>query len=444
MVQGDGDRLTQEYFRLIETILDSRGLSARSVSRKIGKSHPYFSRLKSRKQLGRSWKIVEDGLGLSPRTLLAVLSKDVELHQILAAFGPQDEPHRLEFIDRLGGLLPVIEELGPRRRDRVGAGTFQALEDLECRRFTMRAEVETECRLAVLKIIEQDSEMQVDDVAMAVGALGIWSTARRHGNDVGSATRGLVLALQAASALGDQRLLARQLQRATYLLCDVERFDLAESMAEKAAKLYSDVADLQGLGMALIDTGMAAYGGRDLERAQARLLLGAGFLGSSPFNHINKASAYHLAAKCCAIQGNLGTAISHLEEAAKFAGSYKKEWAAIRWCAGNVLLQMGKLKPAESALQEALQIYVAEDRVTDIVMLLLDLAMVLVAQKRVDEVPRLARYLRPYLGRTTEKVQIRSHVEEAYTCLLRAHHRQALERFRVAYERAWRGEHATP
>jgi tetratricopeptide (TPR) repeat protein len=444
MVEGDGDRMTEEYFRLIEAILESRGQSARNVSRGIGKCHPYFSRLKHRGQLGRSWDIVEKGLGISPRTLFTVLSDEVEFHQILQAFGPQTEPELPQLLDAFRKLVPLIETSPVCRSGEVQRETWHMLEDLEWRRFTQRRRVESDCRRIVLEFIERSGSFNRDDAVVAVGALGIWSTTRRHASALGDATQSLLIAMKTAAALGSKKLLARQLQRASYLLGDVDRYQQAESMAESAASLYADLADVGGLGKALIETGIAAYGSRDLGRAEARVLLGAGLLGSTPIDHIYKASAYHVGAKCCSMQGKLAEACRHLEEAARYAGSYEKEWAAIRWCAGNILFQLGDYAQAESALREALQVYVAADRAPDLVMLLLDLAMVLAAESRFDEVSVLARFIEPLRDRSSEKQQIRSYLEEAHACLLRAHHRPALERFRETYEQAWRSDFATP
>lgn len=443
MNQGAGDRLSQEYFRLIEEILKSRGLSGRELSRRIERSEGYFSRVKRRGDVAKTWKMVEEGLQISPRTLFAVLAEDVEYDQLLAAFGPQDEPQEMPFVADLDEFEELIVTSPSCRKGEVGEDVWRVLEDLERRRFRDARKVEAECHERVQSAIARDL-LERDEAVAAIGALGVWSTIRRHANDRGSATKSLSLAIRVSFLLGAERLTARLLQRATYLLCDVDQFRPAEILAEKAARLYCDLGDSDGFGMALIDIGFVLFGARELRRSESRLLSGARILGSSPLHHINKAAAYHLAARASSIRGDLAQASEYLDRATRFAVSYEREWAAIRWCAGNIQFQLGNSEEAESALREALQVYLADDKVTDIVMLLLDLATVLIAQGRIDDIPPLANHLQPYLRRLPGKDQVRSHLEEAHACLLRARHVQSLERFKEIYKAARRRGFAAP
>jgi hypothetical protein len=102
------------------------------------------------------------------------------------------------------------------------------------------------------------------------------------------------------------------------------------------------------------------------------------------------------------------------------------------------------LNEAENSLREALRAYLGSNKIGDILMLLLDLATVLCADDRVEDVPSLATYLQPHLEGLPEKEQLRHHVEEAYACLVQARHQQALKRFKKSYEKAWRQGIATP
>lgn len=443
MNHGDGERLAREYFRLIEEILKSRRVSGRQVSRQIERSESYFSHVKRSGAVEKTWRVVEEGLQISPRTLFAVLAEDVDYDQILAAFGPQDEPQKKEFVARLEELEDLVLTSPACRRGGVSGEVWKTLEDLERRRFKDAPQVAAECAARV-RDASAKQDLARDEAVVAVGALGVWSTIRRHANDRGSATQGLVLAIRVSFVLGVEKLSARLLQRAAYLLCDVDQFRPAELVSEKALRLYSDIGDLEGIGMAMIDTGFVAFAARHLERAEARLLAGAGLLGGSSLNHINKASAYQLAAKACSIGGHLDRACKHLEEAERYAASYKLHWAAIRWCFGNIQFQLGRPEEAEPALHEALQVYIRSDKITDVIMILLDLATLLIAQERIDEIPPLADYLGPYLERLSEKDQIRSHLEDARACLLRAKHVQALKRFKKEYSEARQRGFAAP
>lgn len=443
MSQGDGDRMTREYFELLDQILEARDLSGREVSGHIDRSPPFYSRLKKRQDLGRSWEVVERGLGISPRNLLAILTKDVKYDEMLAAFGPQDDPKEPAFLSDLRRLEKRIAMSIIGQQAEFEGEAEKALEDLELRRFQNADAVEAECRRIVLGAVEADA-LRRDEAVIAVGALGVWSTIRRHVNDRGSATQGLVTAIRASSTLGIDRLAARLLRRATYLLCDVDQFRAADLAAQRAVDIYLDLSDRTGLGMAFIDTGFIAYGCRELDRSEARLLLGADLLGSSPLDHIYKASAYQLAARSCTVRRQLSKAYQHLEKAARFASAHEQHWAAIRWCTGNIQFQLGLLEEAEHSLREALRSYLRTSKIGDIVMLLLDLSTVLYAGDRGHEIPTLAAHLQPILEGLSEKGQIRHHVEEAHACLIRARHRQTLSRFKKGYEKVWRQGIATP
>lgn len=188
---------------------------------------------------------------------------------------------------------------------------YHELEELEERRHRDAVAVEETCREALIRPLPDKPTLP--EAIRRVGLLGIWGTVQRSKHRLELARDALSLSIAFARRLGDESLLAKQLQRSAYVFRDLGAQSTAVSLLREVSERFRIDQHQNGDAYSLIDRASMAGTRGEIEVAERLFLAGSKSLSAS-------ASPFY---KLTVIQG-IATCRDHrgdLEGALSFLGS---------------------------------------------------------------------------------------------------------------------------
>lgn len=426
------DRSTQLLRRLEAMaleLIDQRGTSRTALAAELGVAgNTLTANLDSDRPAGETtdprWAFaVFEHFGRDPVRLLAGLcpaDRPEELLAVLPVPGldPAEErrkrrtkahKQRVECLDaarRLDAWLPQAPAedlmtkpwLERRFRDPDLEPVYGELEDLEERRHRDAAAVEETCRRALTSPLPDDPT--VPEAIRRTGRLGIWGTIQRSKQRLQFARDALSLAISFARQVGDESLIAKQLQRSAYVFKDVGAQTTSVALLREASERYRADRNQDGDAGALIHRAAMAFNQGEIVLAERLYFAGLDLL-SSEASYISRSMAAQGIATCRDHRGDVEGALAFLTAAGSEEISENHRFKAfLLHTAANLQRKMMRFVDAERTYWEALSLLEAERDAEAKIKLCLDLAVCLLEDGRIEslgDVAGQAQLLLPHL-----------------------------------------------
>jgi tetratricopeptide (TPR) repeat protein len=301
------------------------------------------------------------------------------------------------FLGRLDGWLEAIEglKLSSFARSPVWRPLVLTLEQErlnDWRRLRRRLEkVTLQCARKAGRQ-ETVSRMELADLATLLAA---WAAVQRVAGLRGFAADGLTRAFALAERSGDPWTQAFCLQKAAYLSHDLGRDDQALAMIGKAAVHLTEAGGPDDLARLAVDRGYFSYYCGKLR--EARRLFEHGLSKLDPGHRLYRASAHLALARILREDGDLANARREVERAIAIPTPASVESAYVLWKAGEHELQSGAFDRAESHLHEALKLFGKFGTTSDVILVSLDRAELLLKTGRTTQLKYLVAEIMQWL-----------------------------------------------
>ena len=381
--------------------------SSRCVAEQMGQAHNYVARIlrgETKLRLDVLERILET-LGVSQSFFLQLVSSSghprdlIEVLAFYGADGPAPEPFIVEIDQRVENLLegPAFESqafaaplpgVGParavtRHRDR--------LVELEDRRQTDRSSAKADLEALSCEILGTVGVEGLDRDAAAdlAEALSIWATIQRFEGCRRDTSLAYRVAIKLALAVDSSRALGITLQKAAYLLRDLDCSQAALVFLDHASRHFLRDGDMASCAKIFVDRGsmfmtMAEYPDAVREFSSALHLL--------PVEEWrNRAGSFGNLAICYEQLGRFPEAKHCLEMSEAMYGDRPELGLAyVRWNRGSLAMADGEPAHAEGYFTKALQQLEAFGQPLDFATLALSLAEAYMRQGKVQALRDLA------------------------------------------------------
>ncbi|MDA8017809.1 MAG: hypothetical protein MPN21_10210 [Thermoanaerobaculia bacterium] len=386
--------------RLLAQLKDAVGrtMSARSLSEKLGHSHNYVRRIFSREiplQVSTLLEMLTQ-LGMPPRSFF---------DQVLEGLPAIDPVAVLRFYRQGNGLPldPFLDEVGPRVRalvdrpvdtDAAVESWRGELDQLEKLRFEDRDGTKLRLESIIREILAQVDSLEervpsqhLADLALA-GAT--WATIMRTKGLHDNCCDMYILALGPGIRSDDAWVLGSTLQRASYLLRDLDAAEAGLKFLTVAQDLFTQKGDLLKLGQVLLDRGiLLSHLGKEF--AAFRLFDASLRLLPQSATQL-RAAAFSEMAFNCQERDELARAHEYICEARKLyrPGSTDHVYAHILATEARIARKLGFHAEAETAFKTAISAYDRGGNPGYVAFVALDLAGLYLEQGRTLELASLA------------------------------------------------------
>ncbi|MEM7586844.1 MAG: hypothetical protein AAF560_25870 [Acidobacteriota bacterium] len=317
------------------------------------------------------------------------------------------------------------------RRYRSHAFARAYLEHLDSLRYDAPDDAAKLASWVIRGVLPKLGEPTPERLELLCLALGIYGSARRVRGRYPATARAFRVGLDLARRHRLGRTNAELLQRASYLLRDLARFESALVMLNEAVVLYVELESEVGIGKALVDRGMMLTALGEHYRAIRSLEQASSLLeGSLPRTQY---TAFYCLAYACEQQGDLDAAERHLQVAIRMPGLEEGFFRGrLLWLRGTLTLRRGEHKRAEALLRRAREVLGVTENPGQIALVSLDLLDSVLAQGEVAEACALACDMASLL----EAFETRPLAGEAIAKLIRPALAGRLSRAAVAEARA--------
>lgn len=250
--------------------------------------------------------------------------------------------------------------------------------------------------LSVARRVARQAYVSRGELVDLATLLAAWSALQRVAGRRGFAVDGLKVAFALAERSGDLWVQGYCLQKTAYLAHDLGRSAMALAMINKAALSFAEAGGADDLARNLIDRGYFSYHcGR---QEDARRLLEAG-LHKVDRNQRLYLTAAHLAlARIYRKRNDLPRARAELKALRDAHMPDSIEAAYASWEAARQEMEFHEFANAEKLLREAFSGFSQHGRAGDLAFVALDLAVILLNEKRIRETQELVQDVLGCLG----------------------------------------------
>lgn len=408
-------RLEPLILDLIKTDEESRN----SLGPKLGFSRNHLGRFlrtaeerradrRVRPDFNLAFQIAEH-YGIQPTTLLAPYAHDAP--EVLLQILPCEPDHNpdTDLLDAIATLESRVVgngqrylELWDERRSGVTelARIYAELEELENRRHYAAHEVAETCRDAILGATNSRlGSFGYLEALRLTGLAGIWASIQRRKTQLFRAREAVRHSLIIARRLGDSSLYANQLQRASYVLRELNTPDLAVLALRESAELYRVDGNEIGAIYTLLDRAALAANCNRLPEAERLYTAGLNLLPRED-RSVYRATATQGLATCFDLRGDIEGALALLTESASISDPRDTRLRGLLlWTAANIQRRLGSYSEAEAKYFEVLQIFEDLEFADLILRLALDLSLSLVKSGKYSDLERLRAAVLRFLPR---------------------------------------------
>lgn len=267
----------------------------------------------------------------------------------------------LEAARRLEGDVPCSPEIFAKTwEDRRSLSpelnrAYEHLADRERRRHYEPETVAEECKETILQA--RGGELDAARAVRVIGSLGIWGTIKRVADYLRTARDTLSWSVRLARRLGDESLLARQLQRSASVFLELGEPELATTALDQASRHYRGDQNEIGAAKILVHQGVFAGRRNDLRTSERFYRAGLEALPKEG-QTVARSCAAQGVATCLDLQGDLAGAVEFLQRSAAMAEPNDPRLsAALTLTAANLERKLGNHPEAEAKYWSAVRSY---------------------------------------------------------------------------------------
>lgn len=249
------------------------------------------------------------------------------------------------------GTAPLLVRKAQRRFSAPPADDTASLPDSELPRLDrLRRDDPNQALRQISRILARSSRPQLARL------LAIAGSAWRHLFQLTKARHALDGALKMAEELDQPSRVADVLQRLGYVLADGGQYAAAWRLARRATELYTQVADLEGIGRSFVDQGTWLFYLHRIDEAMVAQQTALRYLPDTAGE--NRSAALHCLSLSCRQQGDAAQAANYAKQARALADDLDASGKArLIWLQGSIAADLDRLDEAEAYLDEATRLF---------------------------------------------------------------------------------------
>lgn len=381
--------------------------SSRCVAEQMGQAHNYVARIlrgETKLRLDVLDRILET-LGVTQGFFFQLVSRDskasdlIEVLRFYGADGPHPEPFIVEIDRRVENLLEEVSlESATFRMPLPGAARSEAvtayrerLVELEDRRQTDRPGAKADLEAIAHDIMDNFDAVGFDREAAAdlAEALSIWAAIQRFEGCRRDTSLAYQVAIRLARKADSARALGMTLQKAAYLLRDLDCSQAALVFLDHASRHFLRDGDMASCAKIFVDRGSMFMVMAEFHEAVRELSSALHLLPEEEWR--NRAGSFGNLAICFEQMGSF-TEAKHCLEMSETLYEDRPEigLAYVRWNRGSLAMADGELATAETYFIKALQQLESFGQPLDFATVSLSLAEAYMRQGKVQALRDLA------------------------------------------------------